>query len=33
MEGNRAYEIEMAQYNAALAKANAERSALAALAK
>jgi hypothetical protein len=32
-EGNRAYEIELAQYNAALAKANAERSALAALAK
>jgi len=32
-EGNRAYEIELAQYQAALAKANAERNELAALPK
>jgi hypothetical protein len=32
-EGNRNYEIELAQYQAALAKANAERNALAALPK
>jgi len=32
-EGNRAYEIELAQYQAALAKANAERNVLAALPK
>jgi hypothetical protein len=30
-EGNRAYEIELVQYNAALAKANAEKDALARL--
>ncbi len=32
-EGNRAYEIELAQYQAALAKANAERNELATLPK
>jgi hypothetical protein len=30
VEGNRAFDLELAQYNAALAKANAEKSALAA---
>ena len=33
VEGNRAYEAELAQYNAALQKANAEKNALAAGAK
>jgi hypothetical protein len=32
-EGNRAYQLELAQYNAALEKANAEKDALAALTK
>jgi hypothetical protein len=32
-EGNRAYELELAQYNAALEKANTERSALWPAAK
>lgn len=33
VEGNRAYNLELSQYNAALEKANAEKAALAALAK
>ena len=33
LEGNRAYEVELAQYHAALVKAKAEREALAAAAK
>jgi hypothetical protein len=32
-EGNRAYQVELAEYNAALEKANAEKAALAELAK
>jgi hypothetical protein len=32
-EGNRAYDLELAQYNAALQKANAEKNALVALTK
>jgi len=33
IEGNRAYNVELAQYNAALDKANAEKNSLAALTK
>lgn len=33
VEGNRAYEIELAQYNAALARANSEKEALAGAGK